>query len=163
MQDCGKFEARQISNEAVFSLAREMFSIGNSIKFLVSGNSMYPFIRHNTDMVTVASATLEQVKPLDIVLVCTEDEQRYILHRLIKKTSDDFYMVGDAYSSLEGPLPAKAIIGKVTEVHRFNKRSGTFLQKFGFFYRFLIYIWRFVLPLRPLIIRTYAVFRRKSG
>ena len=155
-----KPKIQRLSNEAVFDLARELFTKGKSLKFVVSGNSMYPFIRHERDIVTLAAATLDEVKVMDIVLAYRANDGKYFLHRLVKKTADTFYMVGDAFTAFEGPIPASALIGVVTEVYRVNRRNGSEKLMSGPFYRLLIRLWRIVRPLRPAIIKLYFTIRR---
>lgn len=146
----------------MFALARELFARGSSIKFVVVGNSMYPFIRHNRDMVTLAGATFSQVKVADIVLAYREEHKAYILHRVVRKTANAFYMSGDAYMTLEGPYPAEAVIGLVTGIFRVDK-NGQEKQIAGFFYRLLARLWLLVRPIRPAIFKCYFAIRRKMN
>lgn len=151
---------QRIKASELFGLARELFASGKSIKIVVSGNSMYPFIRTNRDMVTIKGATLGEVRVSDIVLAFRESEQAYVLHRLFKKNGTEFYMVGDHQDWLDGPYPASALIGVVTEVFRV-RRDGSQKKMGGVWYRFLVRLWMLLRPFRPAIINAY--FRLRSG
>lgn len=155
-----KPDVQKIGADELFTLAKELFAQDRSIKIVVSGNSMYPFIRHNRDMVTIAGASYDAVRVSDIVLAFRESEQAYILHRLFKKTPDGFYMVGDHQTLLDGPYPPDALIGVVTEVFRVAK-DGSQKKMGGPFYRLLVRLWMWARPVRPFIIKLYL--RVRSG
>jgi signal peptidase I len=147
-----------VNNEALFALARELFSMGKQIKFVVAGNSMYPFIRHNRDMVTLAGASFDEIKVSDIVLTYDATIKKYILHRVIKKTRDTYYMVGDAHTGREGPYTAENLIGVVTEIHRIGS-NGSEKNISGSFYKLLARLWMLAKPCRPVIFRLYKFAR----
>ncbi len=155
-----KPEVQRISAQELFGLARELFAKGKGIKIVVSGNSMYPFIRTNRDMVTIQGAALDQVRVSDIVLAYREAEKKYILHRLFKKSGNEFYMVGDHQDWLDGPYPASALVGVVTEVFRVG-RDGSQKKMGGPGYSVLVRLWMLLRPLRLPIINTY--FRLRGG
>ena len=156
----GRPEFQKISNEALFALAREIFAKGKKIKFVVAGNSMYPFIRHDIDMVTLSEASFDRIKVSDIVLAYRKRQKKYILHRVVKKTPTGFYMVGDAQTSLDGPYPPDALIGIVTEIHRVGK-DGREKRIAGALYKLLVRLWLFVRPFRPFIFKAYSNIRKK--
>ena len=153
--------ARRVSNESLFALARELFSMGKKIKFVVAGNSMYPFIRHNRDMVTLAETSFDDIKVCDIVLTYDEQREKYILHRVVRKNADSYYMVGDAYTQLEGPYSPDALIGVVTEICRVSWDGNEKLIA-GSFYRLLAWFWLFVRHFRPVIFKLYYFVRRRK-
>lgn len=155
----GKPELQRIDNEAVFSLARELFSRGKSVKFVVSGDSMYPFIRNDRDKVTLSEASFDKIKKADIVLAYREKQRAYILHRVVKKTKDGFYMVGDAQTYLDGPYPPSALVGVVTEAFRVGP-DGREKRVSGRFYNFLARVWICAIPFRPFIFKLHVLFRR---
>ena len=154
----GEPELQKVSNEALFSLARELFAKAKQIKFVVAGNSMYPFIRHDRDMVTLAEASFDEVKVSDIVLAYRERQQKYILHRVAKKTKHGFFMVGDAQTNLDGPYPPEALVGIVTVIHRIGK-DGVETSISGFAYKILVRLWLLARPFRPVVIKAYSFVR----
>ena len=156
-----KPELMRIGNEALFALARELFAEGKKIKFVVAGSSMYPFIRHDRDMVTLAGAGFSEIRVSDIVLAYRENQRKYILHRVVKKTRQAFYMTGDAQTALDGPYSESALIGVVTEIHRVGKDGGE-TRISGPVYKSLARLWLLARPFRPVIMRAYFFVRRKT-
>ena len=157
----GKPDIKTINNEVLFSLARELFAEGRKIKFVVSGNSMYPFIRHNRDMVTLAGAAFKDIRVSDIVLAYRGRQRKYILHRIVKKTKHGFFMVGDAQVNLDGPYPTDALIGVVTEIHRIGKDGGETTIA-GVLYKALVRLWLLIRPFRPVVFSLYSFIRNKG-
>jgi len=155
------YSKQKVSNEALFALARELFSMDKKIKFVVAGVSMRPFIRHNRDMVTLAGVSFSEIKVTDIVLTYDEQLQKYILHRVVKKTADNYYMVGDAYTKLERPYVPDNLIGVVTEIHRVGK-NGEEKHVSGCFYKLLVRLWLLVRPFRPVIFKLYSILRGRA-
>jgi len=121
---------------------------------------MYPFIRHDRDMVTLEKASFETIRVSDIVLAYRERQQKYTLHRVVKKTKHSFYMVGDAYTDLEGPYPPDALIGVVTEIHRIGK-DGAETNISGSIYKLLVRLWLLIRPFRPAVFKAYSFIRRR--
>jgi len=155
-----KASTQTVSNEALFSLARELFSMGKQIKFVVAGRSMRPFIRHNKDMVTLAGTSFDEIKKADIVLTYDEQRKKYILHRVVKKKADCYYMIGDAHTRLEGPFTVDNLIGVVTDIHRID-RNGNEKSMGGGCYKLLVRLWMLARPFRPAIFKLYAILRRR--
>jgi len=158
------YSKQKVSNEALFTLARELFAMGKKIKFVVAGGSMRPFIRHNRDMVTLAGASFDKIKAADIVLTYDMQYKKYILHRVVKKNADNYYMIGDARTVLEGPFAPDDLIGVVTEIHRVRRNGGEKrIQVSGSFYRFLVRLWLLVRPFRPVIFKFYSILRGRRS
>ena len=65
--------------------------------------SMYPFLREDKDKVELAMTSFSCIKKGDVVLIKRESGE-YVLHRVLKKSMDHFYIVGDAQQWIEGPL-----------------------------------------------------------
>ena len=151
-------ELQRVSSEALFALARELFAMGKRIKFVVVGSSMFPFIRHDKDMVTLAGATFDHIRTSDIVLAYKERQNKYVLHRVVKKAPQSFYMAGDAQTFLDGPYPPEALIGIVTAIHRIDKRGGELVIA-GRFYKLLARLWLLIRPFRPAVFFVYALMR----
>ena len=87
--------------------------------FRVTGDSMYPFIRANTDDILLLPAKQEELNVGDIVLFpgkfSTAD---YCLHRLYKMDGDTVQTFGDGNLRPDPPFPKKNIIGKAVLIKR---------------------------------------------
>lgn len=129
---------------------REMINIGAVVRITVTGMSMYPFLRDSKDGVELRQTNIAELMPGDIVLVEREKEE-YILHRIIKKRKDCFYMMGDGQKMMEGPIYYKDIIGKVTVVWRDNHK----ISCSDYRWKVLSEIWRRLKPFRYTMINNY--------
>lgn len=87
--------------------------------FRVTGNSMLPFIRANTDDILLVPAKQEELKTGDIVLFPGKySGGDYCLHRLYKMDGDTVQTFGDGNSAPDSPFPKKNIIGKAILIKR---------------------------------------------
>ncbi|MBQ7901869.1 MAG: S24 family peptidase [Clostridia bacterium] len=73
-------------------LIKETISQGKSIRFSVTGNSMFPLFANRRDSVTVSPA--DKIKKYDIVLHRRADGT-YIMHRVIKVKGNLLTIAGD--------------------------------------------------------------------
>lgn len=132
-------------------IIEELLSGGFRIKLIVTGSSMYPFLRHEIDSFELFYDIRHNVRKCDIVLIQRENGQ-YILHRVVKVSKDKaFYLAGDAQSIVEGPIMYDQLIGVVTKVFRREKE----INCESFLWRMLSTIWILMLPARPIIIIGY--------
>ena len=83
---------------------------------------------------------------------------QYVLHRICKVKDGGYYIVGDAQTAIEGPVSREQIFALVTRV----QRKGRILAPGDFWWEFFARVWVRLIPLRPLLIRLYGWFRRKS-
>ncbi len=128
---------------------------GYSLKLTVTGNSMYPFLRHKVDEVELKSLAGQSVKKGDIILFVRNNEE-YILHRVVKSVSNKrVFVCGDAQSFLEGPIENIQMIARVTKVYRNNR----VISCGGTAWKALSYMWIILLPLRSQIIVQFRKLR----
>ena len=112
----------------------------------VRGYSMYPFLLPGKDEVLVEKVDLSKVKRGDVVLY-RRDQGILVLHRIWKRQGNDFFMVGDNQSEIEGPLNGHQIKGKMIAFIKNEKQIS--VKKIS--YRMISTIWLFLRPLRPFI------------
>lgn len=124
--------------DAVVSLLQEGQT---NLPVTVSGVSMTPFL-HPGDTVYL-NLPQRNFRPGDIVLF-TRPDGRYILHRIIKRRTDCFVLLGDAQQFREY-VPESAIYAIVTSV-RIGDRHMSLLHPYCLFFRT---IWMWFAPLRP--------------
>lgn len=136
------------SGKDVFPIAEEFLLAGQKVTFTVSGNSMWPLIRHNRDSV-VLSALDRPARAGDIVLMkVPAPHNLYILHRIHRIQGDCCVTLGDGCLTPDPPVPLDCIIGRVEKVYR-GKRT---LICDALPARCLSWLWRILLPLRrPLL------------
>jgi len=100
----------------------EYLSRGEGFWLVVTGNSMYPTLLHETDSVFIEPLT-QGVRIGDIPLVLSYD-RHCILHRVIQIDEGTFFMQGDALMNREGPVPDSCILGVATLRRRRGKING---------------------------------------
>lgn len=143
------------TNDQLMPLIAELLENKQTVKITATGRSMLPFLRPERDAVELENRSYETIRPLDMVLIQRQDGQ-YILHRVIKISSVEFYLVGDAQRIIEGPLRPDQVIGVVKTVwwkgHEINPRSKGYLM--------LAWLWMQCLPCRHLLLRIGGKVKR---
>ena len=139
--------------EAVFQLLQE----GYDAEFTVVGNSMWPFLVHKRDQVTVRKADGSLLKKGDIVLL--KNDGGYLLHRITRIKKGTVQTTGDSNCYRDGFVPVENIVGRVVCFTRKGKK----ISCDGFFYRAVSWVWRVLFPLRPLLVRFWFLFRRRAS
>ncbi|HHW31713.1 MAG TPA: peptidase S24 [Clostridiaceae bacterium] len=133
-----------------------LFNEGCQIKLAVSGNSMYPFLRHGIDSVVIDKDFHRKIKKGDIILF-KRDNGQYVLHRVVKiSEKGELYLAGDAQRLIEGPINRDQVTGIVTMIYRGDKG----IPCNSLLYKLLSAIWLWVLPFRPYIIAWYRKCRK---
>ena len=133
----------------IFNIMEQLFDNGQSAWIVVSGMSMYPFLREDLDMVELTRARFPGIKKGDIVLIKRLNSE-FVLHRVAKKNNSEFYIIGDAQQWLEGPVLENQLKAVVINVKRNNKviSCNSFLLKI------LVHLWFIVVPIRYKLIRV---------
>lgn len=121
----------------------------------VSGSSMTPFLHHGDTVYLNRPA--QPPKKGDIVLY-TRPSGQYILHRVAKVNPDGSYiMIGDVQTDYEWIESADAIHGvTVCALHREKLLFPDSIR-----WRFFAGPWLRMVPLRPLIMKSWKVIARK--
>ena len=137
-------------------LISETIAEGRSIRFSVTGNSMFPLFVNRRDSVTVS--TPETIKKYDIVLHRRVDGT-YIMHRVISKRGDLLTIAGDNENEKERNVPVNAVVAKVTS---FNRKGREYNMK-ELHYRLYCHLWLAVFPFRLGILDMMISLRRRFG
>lgn len=119
---------------------------GKVIRIKIRGFSMYPVLMPGRDEVFIEKAELSGLKRGDVLLYRRE-QGILVLHRLWKRKGNQFFMVGDNQSEIEGPLEGWRIKGKMIAMIR----KGGYISAEQSIYRILCGIWLFLRPFRPFI------------
>lgn len=145
-----KIELAKMSE--ILSFIEFLFELKSDVKLTVTGNSMFPFLRHTRDSVLLSDAKNLHISKGDIVLF-KRDTGQCILHRVCRyKNDDNIYFVGDAQTGIEGPIAKSEIIALVKSVYR----NGIEISCRSFWWRTLSFIWLLVLPIRPFCINLFT-------
>lgn len=144
------YEVKKIKANGLFPLVSDLLDQGQSVRLPVSGNSMYPFLRDGIDSVEFSRGSFADIKRGDIVLI-RRTAGAYVMHRVIRKKADCFFMVGDAQQWIEGPLYPDQLISVVTAIWREDKRISCSDIRL----KLLAGIWLILRPKRYFIMKVY--------
>ena len=135
-----------IPMEELAQLLQLQMSSGGLARLVVTGNSMYPTLRHQKDAVFLSPVTAP-LKKGDLILYKRADGQ-YILHRIVTKPKNGaFICSGDNQWEPES-VEESQVLAVVEQMIRRGKRHNT--QKLG--YRLWVSCWVFLFPVRrPLL------------
>lgn len=122
---------------------------GHTLKIPLSGLSMFPLIKGGRDEAVLSSTKGKKLKCGDIVLYAREDGT-HVLHRIHHLKNDDFFMLGDAHTSIEGPIKRKYVLAVAEAIIRKGKEISCNRVDF----RIISTIWLIVRPVRPVIMRV---------
>lgn len=126
---------------------------GAELPLVISGGSMLPFLASGRDSVML-KAPDRALRRGDIVFYRRENGA-YVLHRLLRVRDGKCWMIGDAQTTVEGPLDRDCIFAYVTQV----KRKGQIEKPGTFWWEFFAHVWLRVVPLRRIIMKTYSRFK----
>jgi signal peptidase len=142
-------EVRFVDAKKLFYFIHPILENIQRVRIVVTGWSMYPFLREHKDSVELIKHDISCVQKGDIVLI-RRNYEKYVLHRITRKEKDFFYIAGDAQSRIEGPLIPDQLVAVVSAVWRGNKRISCTNP----WWKFLSCIWLLLLPYRSTMIRV---------
>ncbi len=145
---------RTVDTKEYVSMLRELTREGKEVSMIISGNSMSPFLIHARDSICF-QAPWREPQPGDMVFFERPTGQ-FVMHRVLKKKPEGYYIVGDAQTDIEGPVQPERIFAIITKVCR----KGKWIGPGNFWWEFFEHIWLRIIPLRRGVIRLYGVFSR---
>ena len=139
---------KAIPNRLFFDYVAERLSDGDNVRLRLKGNSMFPLLRNNKDVVVLAPCAGEKLVPMDVVLFRYRGD--YVLHRIVRREGDRLLMQGDGvYASFEQCMVGD-VVGRVIAVSR---PSGRVDSVDGWRWRITSRLWRVVEPLRRCVLK----------
>ena len=147
-------EVIYIKSENIFPVINEILDRGNSVRITVTGKSMYPFLREKIDSVELFPGNFNSIGIGEIVMI-QRDSGEYVMHRLLKKEKDCFYILGDAQLWVEGPVRPEQLTAVVKAIWRNNKK----IKCSNILWRILSLIWLNMFPFRKVIFKVYKLLR----
>lgn len=140
-------EKKYIPNDEFFSAVCQTLEEGTDVDFTVTGNSMWPLLRHGRDRVILRRT--DGIRKGDIVLF-EALPSKYLLHRVTRVSGSCFETAGDFNTFRDGKFPVSCVVGKATRVIR----KGKVYETKSFLMRFCSFLWMVSFPIRKLIIRV---------
>ena len=133
----------------------KLLAEGKTIQIKPQGYSMYPMFVPERDQAVIAPVRIEKLKRGDVVLY-RRSSGTLVLHRILKRRPEGFYMVGDNQDEVEGPLSKKQIIGHMI---RFVRKGRSYSVS-NPVYRAAAGIWLFLRPVRRPVMRVGAFCKK---
>ena len=118
----------------------------------VKGSSMEPFL--HSDQTTVTLAKIKSIQRFDIILF-SNDNENYILHRIIHITKNGIITMGDALRQKE-VVDGDNIIAKVIAFEYHGKK--VYIESKG--YRLKVRLWVFFRPFRRILMKMNRMMKR---
>ncbi|MDY3854306.1 MAG: S24/S26 family peptidase [Butyribacter sp.] len=140
---------RAVDNREYLGMLCELLKEGRSVKLMVAGNSMAPFLAHGRDEVMLSPVEGE-LKKGDIVLY-QRDNGEYILHRIRKIKDRKYEIIGDGQRRGECFVRRDQIIARAVWV----LRKGIKTEPGDFWWDFFEGFWLKIIPLRGILRRLY--------
>jgi len=137
----GKIQCRQVQMASLSPLMEEVLAQGSSVELTVTGNSMYPMLRHRVSRVRLSPAAA--LKKYDIPLY-RRDNGAYVLHRIIAQPGSTLTCCGDNQWQPEPGIRPDQVIAVVTAF----ARNGRWVPCRNVCYRIYCCVWVAVRPLR---------------
>lgn len=147
---------RVVDTNEYVSVLRELAEEGRVVSMLIAGSSMSPFLSHNRDYIYFTRPDRE-LRRGDMVFY-QRDTGQYVMHRIYKKKTDGYYMVGDAQTQIEGPLRRDQIFALIIKV----KRKGKIIRPGNFWWEFFEHVWIRIIPLRKVVEKGYSLLSWKK-
>lgn len=142
---------RVVDTREYVSVLREIVAEGKVVSMRIAGSSMSPFLCHNRDYIYFTKPD-RALRKGDMVFY-QRDTGQYVMHRILKKDSRGFYIVGDAQTAIEGPVREDQIFARIIKV----QRKGKFLQSGDFWWEFFEHVWIRMIPVRRVIVKLYSI------
>ncbi len=108
------------ASEVLPGLVKEILSKGAECRFQAKGHSMSPFIKDG-DIVTISPLTHPSPGLGDVVAFNRPENEKLIIHRVVEKRNNKYYVRGDNVPEADGLVQAKDILGYVNKVERDGK------------------------------------------
>lgn len=144
-----------LETDKVVDIMKNIIATGGECKLVVTGNSMFPTLKHKRDSVILVSPNKRCIKKGEIVFIQRETGE-YILHRVYKTYEDYFIMNGDNQEWCEN-VKFNSVIAVAKKIVRKNKE----ISCDNLIYKFYVYIWMMLKNHRKQIYRLYSYIRRK--
>lgn len=142
---------RQVDNDQLLPVLRELVDQGKAVNLLISGGSMSPFLIHQRDYVRIEKP-VQQLKHGDMVFY-QRPSGAFVMHRIhhIDK-SGNLFLIGDAQTVMEGPVDSACVFGIITKV----QRKGKWIGPGDFWWEFFEHLWIHCIPLRRIMVWLYG-------
>ena len=145
---------RVLQQDELLEILPQLLAENARVPLVITGNSMYPFLKHNRDTVYLCALT-RPVRPGDMVFY-RRPSGHCVLHRVISRREDGYCMLGDNQIAREWGVSSDSVMAVVTAV----RRKGKLIRPGHPIWFFFEKIWPRFIRLRPYLIKLYTFFDR---
>ena len=121
-------EVRTINNTLFFAEVAEQLALGHAVRMRARGNSMLPFIRDGRDVLVLEKPGKDSFRRGRLVLarllLARSEEDRYVIHRVVKVQGDRLWLRGDGNLKVYERCSRAEVLAEVTEVVRSGRRPS---------------------------------------
>ena len=107
---------KKVDNDTFFTWVEAEIAAGNTVRFRLKGNSMFPLLRNGKDVVVLAGCPPYSLRPMDVVLF--RYRGKHVLHRIIRKEGDNLLIQGDGSMVAMEQCTVYDVVGRVIQVCR---------------------------------------------
>lgn len=148
-------EILQVTTDELLEWVVDILNQHSPVIIRIRGNSMFPFLRDNRDLVTLRAFGPEDLRPGTIILF--KYETKYLLHRILRKKSANYYLRGDNnWSFLFETCTEDDVVGVVVSVERNGRQIACDSWK----WRFCSFLWMKSHFLRVVLYRGYCFLKK---
>ena len=141
----------------LFTAVCQMLQEGYDAEFTVTGNSMWPFLAHGRDCVTLRKVEGFSLKKGDIVLLQTQTG--YLLHRITRLRNGMLQTTGDYNCYRDEFVPVGNVLGRVVCFTRKERQ----ISCSNLLYKLCSWFWGVLFPVRPFMLRLWFRLRRRTS
>lgn len=145
---------RALQPEELLEILPQLLAEDTAVPLVITGDSMYPFLKHGRDTVYLSALT-RPVRPGDMIFY-RRPFGRCVLHRVISVQDNSYCLLGDHQISREWGVSPDSVMAIVTAV----RRKGKLIQPGHPIWFFFEKIWPRLILLRPYLIKLYTFFDR---
>ncbi len=135
----------------------KMLGEGLSVRIFPEGYSMYPMFVPGRDEAVIGGVDPKKLRRGAVVLYRRESGI-LVLHRILRKGKEGFFMVGDNQTQVEGPLQESQIKGVLLAF----VRKGRYIPVSHPVYVLASHLWLLLRPVRNPIMQTGAFLKRQG-
>lgn len=132
----------------------ELLNRDGKLTYTNVGESMYPMLRSNKDVFTIAKKTHERLKVNDVALFKLHD--KYLMHRVVEVRGDSYTMLGDNCAYCEKNIKDDDILGVLVAF----QRNGRVIKTDDRLYLLYVFVVRFFEKPRIIIKKTVMYIRK---
>ena len=140
---------KQLSNEQFFAWVEAEIAEKNPVRFRLKGQSMFPLLRNERDIVVLYPCREEELRPMDVVLF--RYRGMHVLHRILRIEGEQLFMQGDGSYVASEVCTTADVVGVVRAIIR---PSGKQLSVESWRWRIPSRLWRSLGVLRVPMLRV---------